>query len=356
MAHQTGDASPADHLAFSTKRGLHPRRAITATMLGLETPDIAEQMTVGDEPSAVGAILPCIVAAGRDLQHAAHEPDRPRADVIADEREPHLGTSAKMPMAFLGRRAPYACDRDLASAAKSRQPGRLGTAGAALRPRPLAERAAPVWMATRQFRGIDGEMPTSVATCINGRPLLSSSATASRLNSGANSRLVLDIQTPSRPSERINGVHQCEGPSEYPNHVWSYDFVEDRTHGPQQAGHPSAKRPRSADLGGMAGSSECRMSSTSCPTSSSCAVCLGMFGRTMARSLSQKRWGNGSHADHHRGLASARQHPAPALLARLPPARTQRRAVAGRPNQTCFAGHLKRGRKANNVLDLKRAT
>jgi len=31
-------------------------------MLGLETPDIAEQMTVGDEPGAVRAIPPCIVA------------------------------------------------------------------------------------------------------------------------------------------------------------------------------------------------------------------------------------------------------------------------------------------------------
>ena len=34
------------------------------------------------------------------------------------------------------------------------------------------ERAAPVWMAARQFRSIDGEMPASVATCIKGRPLL----------------------------------------------------------------------------------------------------------------------------------------------------------------------------------------
>jgi len=43
----------------------------------------------------------------------------------------------------------------------------------------------------------------------------------------------------------------------HPNHVWSYDFVEDRTHGPQQAGHPSAQRPRSADLGGTDGSTAC---------------------------------------------------------------------------------------------------
>ncbi len=94
------------------------------------------------------------------------------------------------------------------SAAWSAGEGSGGTPAATAR-----ERAAPVWMDARQFRSIDGEMPTSVATCINGRPLLSSSATASRLNSGANSRLVLVIKHLSRSSKRIKGVHQCEGPS-----------------------------------------------------------------------------------------------------------------------------------------------
>lgn len=55
-------------------------------------------------------------------------------------------------------------------------------------------RAIPPCTAICQFRNIDGEMPTSLATCINGRPLLSSRATASRLNSAENPRLVLVIQ------------------------------------------------------------------------------------------------------------------------------------------------------------------
>ena len=213
VAHQTGDASPANRSAFSTKRGVHPRRAITATMLGLETPDIAEQMTVGDEPGAVRAVPPCIVAAGRDLKHAAHEPDRPPAGVIADEREPHLGASAKMPMAFFRTsrsmrvRSRSRFSRAI-SAAWSAGDGSCGAPAATAR-----ERAAPVWMAARQFRSIDGEMPTSVATCIKGRPLLSSSATASRLNSGANSRLVWSSKHLSCSTERIKGVHRCEGPS-----------------------------------------------------------------------------------------------------------------------------------------------
>lgn len=55
------------------------------------------------------------------------------------------------------------------------------------------DRAFPPRTTVRQFRNIDGEMPTSVATCISGRPLLSRRATASRLNSGENSRLVFAI-------------------------------------------------------------------------------------------------------------------------------------------------------------------
>ena len=94
------------------------------------------------------------------------------------------------------------------SAAWSAGEGSGGTPAATAR-----ERAAPVWTAARQFRSIDGELPTSVATCINGRALLSSSATASRLNSGANSRLVLVIQSPFPLNERIKGVHRSEGPS-----------------------------------------------------------------------------------------------------------------------------------------------
>jgi hypothetical protein len=46
-----------------------------------------------------------------DLEDPAHQPDRPSAGMIADESEAHLGTSAKMPIAFLARRAPCACDR-----------------------------------------------------------------------------------------------------------------------------------------------------------------------------------------------------------------------------------------------------
>jgi hypothetical protein len=44
---------------------------------------------------------------------------------------------------------------------------------------------------------------------------------------------------------------------EYPNHVWSYDFVEDRTHGPLAAGNPSRSAEGRMALGGTDGSTAC---------------------------------------------------------------------------------------------------
>ena len=68
-------------------------------------------------------------------------------------------------------------------------------------------RAVPPRTTPRQFRNIDGEIPTSVTTCINGRPLPSSSATASRLNSKENSLLVSGIGSPPCPHRLSKDVH-----------------------------------------------------------------------------------------------------------------------------------------------------
>lgn len=58
----------------------------------------------------------------------------------------------------------------------------------------VLDRGVPSQTAARQFRNIDGEMPASAATCISGLSLLSSRATASRLNSGENSLPVFRIE------------------------------------------------------------------------------------------------------------------------------------------------------------------
>lgn len=139
-----------------------------------------------------------MVAAGRDLEHAAHEPHRKGAGMLLDEPKPHLGISAKMPIAFLRHRAPCACNRVHAAAVRSRPPDRLETPlqqnWSAQPSSQLSTAGWPPCTTLRQLRSIEGEIPSSVAICIRGRPLLSSRATASRLNSGVNSRLVLVIK------------------------------------------------------------------------------------------------------------------------------------------------------------------
>jgi hypothetical protein len=113
--------------------------------------------------------------------------------MVADEFEAHLGTSAKMPIAFFSTsrsmrvRSSSRFNRVI-SDAWSAGDGSGETIDVVARERPV-----PAGTTARQFRNIDGEIPTSLATCISGRPLLSSRATASRLNSGENSRLVFGI-------------------------------------------------------------------------------------------------------------------------------------------------------------------
>ena len=51
----------------------------------------------------------------------------------------------------------------------------------------------------RHWRSMEGWIPSSAAICICDRPLLSRRATASRLNSGVNSRRVFAIKHLPRP-------------------------------------------------------------------------------------------------------------------------------------------------------------
>lgn len=107
---------------------------------------------------------------------------------------------------------------------------------------------------------------------------------------------------------------------EYPNHVWSYDFVEDRTHNGRKFRMPGDKRctfaptslmssPGNALRSGSIGSSSLRTSSTFCLISSSCGASPDMFVRTMALSSSPRRCESGSEP-------WARERPSLSLAAR----------------------------------------
>jgi len=139
--------------------------------------------------------------------------------MVADESEAHLGTSAKMPIAFFNTSRSM---RVRSSSRFNRVICDAWSAGDGIGDRPgdvaARDRAIPPRTTVRQFRNIDGEIPTSLATCINGRPQLSSSATASRLNSGENSLLVFGIDhlhalTGLAKVSTKSRDHQMAGPS-----------------------------------------------------------------------------------------------------------------------------------------------
>ena len=84
---------------------------------------------------------------------------------------------------------------------------------------------------------------------------------------------------------------------ERPNHVWSYDFVEDRTHNGRKfrmREASSTSSPESAWRSGSTGGSSRRTSSTSCRTSSSCVAFPAMSVRTMVPSSSPRPCESGS--------------------------------------------------------------
>ena len=107
------------------------------------------------------------------------------------------------PYVFLGRRTPCASGRVHAADGRSRPPGRRGKASGladAAPGEPAARGGGELPVSPeRHCLSMDGWIPSSAAICICGRPLLSKSATASRLNSGVNSRLVLPIKHLRRP-------------------------------------------------------------------------------------------------------------------------------------------------------------
>src|SRR5688500_3700026 len=98
--HEPLDPATAAPTALCPQGRMHARAAVAATVPDLQTADLAEQATVGHRPRAFGAGPPCVVAARRHLEHAAHEAHRVGGGMLLDEGKPHLGTSAKMPMAF----------------------------------------------------------------------------------------------------------------------------------------------------------------------------------------------------------------------------------------------------------------
>ena len=101
--------------------------------------------------------------------------------MILDQPEPHLGGSEKMATAFfkmsrsIRRRSFSRRRREISDAESGAECG----AGAG-----IGRSADPAFrpsLRLRQLRSIEGEIPSSLAICSNGRPLLASRAIASPL-------------------------------------------------------------------------------------------------------------------------------------------------------------------------------
>ncbi|GJE18982.1 hypothetical protein AIGOOFII_3720 [Methylobacterium marchantiae] len=192
------------------------------TMPVMDTPDVVEELTVRHRPSALGAGTPVVIAAGGDFEHAAHETHRPDARMLIDEGERHFGISAKMPIAFFGTsrsmRVRSSSRRRRAISAAWSEGEATGLASAD--PCDPAARGGeePPISAVRHGLSIEGWIPSSAAIYICGRPLLSSRATASRLNSGVTPKVrrsklasPLGHQTPSPPVTSVSGASVKSG-------------------------------------------------------------------------------------------------------------------------------------------------
>ena len=100
MAHQTGDPVHADPSSMGTQCRVHAPTAIDGAVLGMDLADLSGQVAIGSDTRALRPSTPRIIAAGTDLKHCTHEPDRVDLPVVLDEAEPHLAGPEKMPMAF----------------------------------------------------------------------------------------------------------------------------------------------------------------------------------------------------------------------------------------------------------------
>jgi hypothetical protein len=188
MTHEAFDAAATAHLIPPGAQGrVNPGRAIAAAMCHMDPPDLSQQGEIGHLAQTFRPATPGIIPRRRDAQHIAHDPNRERLALVRDEAEFHLGASEKMRSVFFGisrsmRRRSFSRRRRAFSAAKSAPA--CGIAAYVLGRR--GDPACPPSLLFGQARSLEAVIPSSWAIWLNGRPLLVSSPTASRLNSSVN--------------------------------------------------------------------------------------------------------------------------------------------------------------------------
>ena len=186
-AHQTLHPPAAGRSAFCPQGRVHARRAVAPVMAGMDPAHILQELAVRSRPGTFRTRSPPMVAARPDAEHAAPATHRPGAGMLLDEAEPRfLHLQRRCRSLFLGHSTPCASDRARDGAGRSLAAWSDGEAtrllGKDATDVPGRGRGAAPFRAARHCLSMEGWIPGSAATCSSGQPLLSNSATASRLN------------------------------------------------------------------------------------------------------------------------------------------------------------------------------
>src|SRR5271157_1571493 len=184
MTHEPFNAATACRVPQAAQGRMDPGYAISATMGQMDSPDLGQQGAIGRFARAFGPAAPSIIARRRDAHHIAHDANRKRLALVLDETEFHFGASEKMRKVFFKisrsmRRRSFSRRKRAFSVAKSTPAGGIAACV-------LGRRGDPALLPSlslRHARSRSGGIPSSPAIWLPGRPLLTKSSKASRLNS-----------------------------------------------------------------------------------------------------------------------------------------------------------------------------
>jgi len=218
--HQPGNPLPRDSHTLLSKLLVDPRTSVGPPRRLVGRPDLAQQYFVPPSPLRRTPLEPRVVPARGDLEYAAQRGHLVFCPVRAHELEDPDGS---FPVSRANQAVAFArIARSSRSERTSRRSWRSSSRSALVRP---SSPAPPSRSACRtQFRMACDDGSYSSASDSGLRPA-ATSATSRRRSSGEYGGLLFGIVSSS------SSIKDSTKPGQlHPNHVWSYDFIFDRTH------------------------------------------------------------------------------------------------------------------------------
>src|SRR5262249_9273757 len=186
-AHRGAQRVAAAGRARRPELGVNARAAVAGLRLGVDLLDGDDQGLAPPLARAGRPSPPAVVAAGRDAEHLAHQPDRPAVAVALHESVPHDDSLAKKAVAF------FKISRSMRSRWFSARSRRSSSSTAGRCPLPGNACAPSSARACFQLRSMLSLRSRSRATSARLRPCSVMRRTASILNSRVNVRRCLAI-------------------------------------------------------------------------------------------------------------------------------------------------------------------